>query len=201
MQHTQPHPDGARLGEVVESTSTGFTTHCYRLDELPPLGGLVRGGETAQVYGIVYAASTRSIDPARHPIPRGADVDTEEAVYRENPQLERLLVSEFHSVIVGYRRGGEVVRHLTQRPPRIHSFVRECASEELREFSRSMDFAPLLLAAPTTAQDEVLAAFLRLARDSHPDPDGFLVRAGRELVAYFPGQTQRLSGVLRRLAW
>lgn len=193
--------DGLRLGEVVESTSTGFTTHCYRLDELPPLGGLVRGGETAQVYGIVYAASTRSIDPARHPIPRGADADTEEEVYRDNPQLERLLVSEFQSVIVGYRRGDEVVRHLPSLPPRIHSFVRECGGDELREFSASMDFAPLLLAAATPAQDEVLAAFLRLARDSHADPDGFLVRAGRELVGHFPGQALRLASVLRRLAW
>ena len=201
MQDTQPHPKGARLGEVVESTSTGFITHCYRLDELPPLGGLVRGGETAQVYGIVYAASTRSIDPARHPIPRGAGADSEEDVYRDNPQLERLLVSEFKSVTVGYRNGGEVVRHLPPLPPRIHSFVRECGGDELREFSASMDFAPLLLAAATTAQDEVLAAFLRLARDSHPDPDGFLVGAGRELVTHFPGQAQRLGGVLRRLAW
>lgn len=201
MQYTQPHPSGARLGEVVESSSTGFTTHCYRLDELPPLGGLVRGGETAQVYGIVYAASTRSIDPGRHPIPRGADADTEEDVYRDNPQLERLLVSEFQSVIVGYRLDDQVLRQLPARPPRIHSFVRECGGEEVREFSASMDFAPLLLAAPTAAQDEVLAAFLRLARDSHSDPDGFSVRAGRELVAHFPGQAQRLGGVLRRLAW
>ena len=193
--------DGPRLGEVVESNSTGFTTHCYRLGELPPLGGLVRGGETAQVYGIVYAASTRSIDPARHPIPRGADADSEEEVYRDNPQLERLLVSEFQSVIVGYRSRGEVVRHLPPLPPRIHSFVRVCGGDEMREFGASMDFAPLLLAAGTTAQDEVLAAFLRLACDSHPDPDGFLVRAGRELVAHFPGQAQRLAGVLRRLAW
>ena len=201
MQDTQPYPNSPRLGEVVESNSTGFTTHCYRLDELPPLGGLVRGGETAQVYGIVYAASTRSIDPARHPIPRGADADTEEEVYRDNPQLERLLASEFQSVIVGYRSGGEVVRHLPSLPPRIHSFVRECDGDEVREFSASMDFAPLLLAAATAAQDEVLAAFLRRARDSHPDPDGFLVRAGRELVAHFPGQALRLSGVLGRLAW
>ena len=192
---------GVRLGEVVESTSTGFTTHCYRLDELPPLGGLVRGGETAQVYGIVYAASTRSIDPARHPIPRGADADSEEEVYRDNPQLERLLVSEFQSVIVGYRSGDEVVRHLPPLPPRIHSFVRVCDGDEMREFSASMDFAPLLLATATAAQDEVLAAFLRLARDSHPDPESFLVRAGRELVAHFPGQAQRLGSVLRRLAW
>lgn len=191
----------SRLGEVVESSSTGFTTHCYRLDELPPLGGLVRGGETAQVYGIVYAASTRSIDPARHPIPRGVDADTEEDVYRDNPQLERLLVSEFQSVIVGYRLDDQVMHQLPPRPPRIHSFVRECDGEEIRDFSQSMDFAPLLLAASTAAQDEVLAAFLRLARDSHSDPDGFLVRAGRELVAHFPGQAQRLGGVLRRLAW
>ena len=192
----------SRVGEVVETNSTGFTTQCYELNRLPPLGGLVRGGDTDQVYGIVYAASTGSMDPARHPIPRGAEVEAEEDVYHDNPQLSRLLVSQFQSVIVGHRDGGgQLRRYLSPQPPRILSFVRECESGELREFSESMDFAPLVLAAPTTAQDDVLAAFLRLASGAHPDRQAFLVRAGRELVAHFPGQTQRLNGVLRRLAW
>ena len=175
MQDTQTHPDGARLGEVVESTSTGFTTHCYRLDELPPLGGLVRGG--------------RDRPSVRHSVRRL------HAQHRPGAPSNSAGRGRGH-------RGGRVPRKSPARAvARIHSFVRECAGEELQEFSRSMDFAPLLLAAPTTAQDEVLAAFLRLARDAHPDPNGFLVQAGRELVAHFPGQTQRLSGVLRRLAW
>ena len=200
MTNTTPQP-GARLGEVVESTSTQFTTQCYELNRLPPLGGLVRGGDADQVYGIVYEASTHSLDPARHPIPRGADADAEEDVYHDNPQLSRLLVSQFRAVIVGHRDDGQLRPYLPPQPPRILSFVRECEPDELRELSASMDFAPLVLAAPTTAQDDVLAAFLRLASDTHPDRQAFLVRAGRELVAHFPGQTQRLNGVLRRLAW
>ena len=210
LNAAQPQPD-ARVGEVVEATTTGFTTQCYRLYESPPLGSLVRGGDASAVYGIVYEVATRSMDPARHPIPRGGGEDTEEAVYLNNPQLNRLLITEFHSVIVGFRDAApaaqpaislqpELRRYLAPLPLRIHSFVYECGDDEVRAFGASLDFVPLILAAPTSAQDDVIASFLRQASLAHPDPHGFLVKAGKELAGHFTGQLQRLNNVLRRLS-
>ncbi len=189
-----------RIGEVVEASTVEFTTQCYRLYEAPPLGSLVRCGDDAPVYGIVYESATRSMDQGRHPIARGEHEDTEEAVYSSNPQLTRLLHTEFHSLVVGYRADGQVRRYLAPVPSRIYSFVFPCDGEELREFSSSLDFLSILLSAPIQAQDEVVAAFLRLASASHPDPQKYLVESGRELASHLGGQMQRLNNVLRRLS-
>ena len=189
-----------RLGEVVETSSTGFTTQCYRLYEAPPLGSLVRSGDEAAIYGIVHEVATRSMDPSRRPIPRGEEEDTEEAVYLSNPQLNRLLTTEFLSIVVGHRFNGQVRRELAPLPPRIHSFVYQCVGEEVQDFSSSLDFMPILLSAPISAPDDVIASFLRRASQSHPEPERFLVEAGRELAVSLGGDVQRLNNVLRRLS-
>lgn len=190
-----------RVGEVVEASTTSFTSQCYRLYEAPPLGSLVRCGDGGPIYGIVYEVSTRSMDPARHPIARGRDEETEEAVYLSNPQLSRLLLTEFRSLVVGHQTNGQLRRYLSPLPPRIHSFVHQCGDEELRGFSASLEFIPIILAAPmVSAPDDVVASFLRRASAAHPDPEAFLVRAGKELAALMGGQLQRLNNMLRRLS-
>ena len=195
-----------RLGEVVEASTTQVIAQCYELYTAPPLGSLVRcgtsdgaGGDDA-VYGIVYEVSTRSIDPGRRPIARGRDENDEDAVYEANPQLSRLLSTEFNALVVGHRRDGALYRWLAPLPPRIHSFVFACSDDDLREFSSALDFASILLSAPIAATDDVLAAFIKLASGVHRDPSGFLLRAGRQLTPQLGGEVQRLNGILRRIA-
>lgn len=190
-----------RLGEVIEASTTDFVVQCYRLYGAPPLGCLVRCGDEAPVYGIVHEVTTRSMDPGRHPIPRGEDEATEEGVYLSNPQLNRLLLTEFHAATVGHRHNGTVRRYIAPLPPRIHSFVYQCDAEELKDFSSSLEFIPILLASPTIqAQDDVIASFLRLASAAHPEPEKFLVEAGKELAVLLGGQLRRLTSILRRLS-
>ena len=196
-----------RLGEVVEASTTQVTAQCYELYTAPPLGSLVRCGTSNGasvnddvIYGIVCEVSTRSMDPGRRPIARGRDEDDEDAVYEANPQLSRLLSTEFNALVVGHRREGSLYRWLAPLPPRIHSFVYACSDDDLREFSSALDFAPILLSAPIFATDDVLAAFLKTASAVHRDPSGFLVRAGRQLTPLLGGEVQRLNGILRRIA-
>jgi len=85
-------------------------------------------------------------------------------------------------------------------PPRIHDFVFPCHEDEVAGFSDSLDFLPLLLAAPIGSPDDVVAAFLRRSSRSHPDSDAFLVQAGKELATVLSGQFQRINGILKRLA-
>ena len=188
-----------RVGEVVEATTTLFTTQCYRLYEAPPLGSLVRSGDDSPVYGIVSEVATQSMDPARHPIARGQDEDTEEGVYLSNPQLSRLLHTEFSSTVVGHQTDGRLRRYLAPLPPRIYSFVYQCSGEELRTFSTSLEFIPYLLAAPIGAPDDTIASFLRRASGHHPEPERFLIDAGKELAILLGDQLQRLNNVLRRI--
>ena len=196
-----------RLGEVVEASTTQIIAQCYDLYTAPPLGSLVRcgtsdaeSGDGDAVYGIVYEVTTRSIDPGRRPIARGRDEDDEEAVYESNPQLSRLLSTEFCALVVGHRQDGALYQWLAPLPPRIHSFVYACSDDDLREFSSALDFAPILLSAPIVATDDVLAAFLKTASAVHSDPGGFLLSAGRQLTPLLGGELQRLNGILRRIA-
>lgn len=191
-----------RLGEVIEASTTEFTTQCYELYNAPPLGSLVRCGNLSTlgiVYGIVFEVVTRSLDPSRRPIARGRNVDSESAIYNENPQLRRLLTTEFRARTVGHRVTESLRRWLAPLPPKIHSFVQLCQGDELQEFSHSLEFVPTLLSAPTTATDDVLAAFLVQASTTHSQPESFLIDAGKQLTPLLGGQLQRLNNLLRRL--
>ncbi len=191
----------ARVGEVVEAATSEFTAQCYALYDAPPLGSLVRCGEDAPVFGIVCEASTQSLDPGRHAIPRGEAESHEAGVFRSNPQLERLLYTRFRAISVGYRGAdGAIRRYLPPDAPRLYSFVSRCDAAELAEFSRPpLEFIPMLLAPQVSAQDDVIASFLRQASEAHPDRNGYLISAGKSLAAALAGQTYRLGDILRRL--
>ena len=185
---------------MIEASTTEFASQCYELYEAPPLGTLVRTGDDSPTYGIVHEVATRSPDPGRRPIPRGRDEDTEEGVYQSHPQLARLLRTEFRSMVVGHRLDGLLRRYLGPVPPRIYSFVFQCDDEEVRLFSDSLEFLPILLAARIDATDDVIASFLRQASLCDPDPERFLIRSGKELAALLSDDVRRLTGVLRRIS-
>ena len=195
----QSYTDPA-LGEVVEASTSDFGTQCHRLYDAPPLGTLVKSEGDSPIYGIVGEVTTQSIDPGRRTMAMGEDDDSGDAVYRRNPQLARLLTTEFRSIVVGHRENGTLRRYLAPLPPRIHSFVYRCPIEEVADFSDSMDFLPLLLASSVGSQDDVIASFLRRSSETHSDPETFLVDAGKELARALGAQLQRLNGILRRLA-
>ena len=107
---------GRGLGEVVEATTTEFVAQCYELYTAPALGSLVRCGDDEAIYGIVHEIGTRSIDAGRRPIARGRDEDDEDAIYEANPQLSRLLSTEFRALSVGYIEDGTLRRWLAPLP-------------------------------------------------------------------------------------
>ena len=152
------------------------------------------------VFGIVHEIATQSIDPGRQTIAMGAAAESVESVYDANPQLGRLYSTRFRSLLVGYRHNGRLNRYLAPLPPKVHDHVYECASEEVREFSASLEFLPTLLNAPVASADEVVASFLARASTTQTDPDRFLVESGKELATLLSGQLQRLNPLLRRLS-
>ena len=182
-----------RIAEVIEASTAEFTAECYELHHPPPLGSLVRASDGAlAIYGVVCEATTASIDPGRRPIARGREASHEEDIYRDNPQLARLLRTSFRALVVGH---GEGRVGLPPRPARVHSFVSLCQAEEVERLTRSLDFLTLLL----PAGDEVVAACLRAASAAHPDGRAFLVAAGKELAVLLSGEPSRLNAILRRL--
>ena len=185
-----------RVGEVVEANSVSFVAQCYQLYDAPPLGSLVRTGE---VYGVVCKVVTEPLDSTRPVLARGEGAATEEEVFRDNPQLNRLLTSRFEALIAGHDQDGVHRQFLPPLPPRVHSFVYPCTPQEVASFTSRLDLLRLLINSGYPMADEVAGACLREAAPAHPDPDAFLLRAGKALAAELAGDLPRLNAVLRKL--
>ena len=187
-----------RVGEVVESASQSFTAQCYRLYQAPPLGTLVKTS-SPEIYAVVSHVSTESLYSGRPVIARGEEEESEEAVYRSNPQLDRLLCTRFEAMMVGHD-DGDLKQALPPLPPHIHSFVYHCDANEIETFTKCTDFLRLLLTSPTPAGDEVVAACLIQASKAHTNRQGFLVQAGKALAPELANQLPRLNALLRRIS-
>ncbi len=190
-----------RVGEVIEAGSTGFTAQCYELYRLPPLGSLVKtNNEELELYALVCNATTTGLEPGRRPIARGKDEESEEAIYKSSPQLEKLLKSEFSVLVVGHKADDKINHYLPPVPARIHSFVYSCSAEEVKEFSQSFGFLNILLNAnPSLPQDELVAACLRQMSRVQEDNLGFLVTAGKYLANLLGGDYYQLKSILERI--
>jgi len=190
-----------RVGEVIEASTTSFVAQCYELYQSPPLGSLVKTTDLpVELYGIVYNATTTSLEPGRRPIARGKDEASEEEIYKSSPQLLQLLRSEFSALVVGYRENEKLYHYLPPKPARIHSFVHLCPSGEVKEFSQSFDFLNILINThlPVPA-DELIAACLRQMSQVYEDPHTFLVAAGKELAILLSGEFNQLKAILGRI--
>ena len=193
--------DEQRVGEVIEASTTDFVAQCYELYQSPPLGSLVKTrDEPVELYGIVYSATTASLERGRRPIARGKDEATEEAIYRSSPQLLKLLRSEFGALVVGHRQGDKLYHYLPPNPARIHGFVYLCPPEEVREFSQSLAFLNILINTHLpVSTDELIAACLRQMSQVYEDRHAFLVAAGKELAILLSGRFNQLKAILERI--
>ena len=219
---TEPHATreraaAHRVGEVVEAASHRLTAQCYRLYESPPLGAFVRTdanagsalgpmgeGGPSTIYAVVCGVSTEALDTGRPIIARGEDEESEEDIFRSNPQLSRLLCTRFEAIIVGHGVGTSVNHYLPALPPRIHAFVYTCTGEEIGYFtSTKLDYLNLLVNSHPSAggiADEVISACLREASAHMDDPRDFLVQAGKVLAVHLMGDMPRLNAILKRLS-
>ena len=190
-----------RVGEVIEASTTDFVAQCYELYQSPPLGSLVKTTDLpVELYGIVYNATTTSLEPGRRPIARGKDEASEEEIYKSSPQLLQLLRSEFSALVVGYKENEKLYHYLPPKPARIHGFVHLCPPAEVKEFSQSFDFLNILINTHLSVPaDELIAACLRQMSQVHEDPHTFLVAAGKELAVLLSGDLNQFKAILGRI--
>ena len=188
-----------RVGEVIQADSTSLVAQCYALYGAPPLGALLRVG-MPPIYAVAQRIRTEPLDPSRPVLARGQAATSLEEVYRDNPQIERLLTTRFDALIVGYSEDDREYQLLPPSPPRIHSFVSLCSPAEVVRFTDNLDFLRLLVNSGPPLADEVVIACLREAAAGQPDKDAFELRAGRALAAELPGDVPRLSVIMRRVA-
>ncbi len=192
---------GIKVAEVIEASSAEFVAQCYKLGQAPFFGTLVKARDgNCEIHGIVYNVETGSLDPGRRVVARGEEMETEDEIFRTNPQLEKLLTTTFQVLIVGYREGDNLYHYLPPKPVPIHSFVYTCQPEEVEAFTQSLNFLSLLIDARLSIPvDEIIAACLRSASRAYPDSEAFLIRAGRVLVQLLGGDSNRLNSILKRV--
>jgi hypothetical protein len=90
-------------------------------------------------------------------------------------------------------------QHLPAYPPPTHYSVHLCDEEELRRFTERLQFCRTGLQAADVPHEELLAAALRLAAASRPNPHTFLVEAGRTLAMLLREDHARLLAIVERI--
>jgi hypothetical protein len=152
---------------------------------------------------VVYNVSTTGIEPGRRPIARGKDEVDDADIYRTSPQLYKLMRSEFSVLVTGFQQGDRVFQYLPSRPAQIHKFVYQCRPEEVKAFSRSLDFLSVLLKARLEIPVEQLvgAVLRRMAEVYTEEKHAFLVMAGKELAALLSSDYAQLKAILKGLKY
>ena len=161
-------------------------------------------GLAPAVYALVYGANTASLEPNRRPSALG--FEDEDEMRKRQPQIFELLRTEFSGLLIAYSEGGDkpLRRHLPPLPPRIHSRVYPCTPEETQALTEDLSFLRSILlpsggALAGVPSDELAAACLRQARESHPDDQAFLLRAGQTLAKFMANDYERLQAILRNV--
>ncbi len=199
------------VGEVVETSLTGYIAQTYELDNPPPFGGLVRvkdKGGRCLIYGAVYHSATGGIDPGRRASVRsggGQQRPVDEQVYTANPQLTRLLRTEFGVVVLGCRKLDEngqprsINYIFPDYPPPLHYSVSLCQQEELIEFTDSPQYLRTLLQAANAPVEELTAALLRRGAEARgKEGREWLVNTGKNLARLLKEDYDRLRTILEK---
>ncbi len=186
------------IAEVIESSTTEFAAQTRELNGSPPFGTFVKAGTSPTSIAMVYDISTGSIDINRRPVAYGK---SEEALRKEQPQIFELLRTEMKAKIIGYCSESGQMRHLIPpQPPRLHSFVYSCASEEIQAFTRNFEYFRTLAGPGNTLSDELLIAAIQQTCCCQEDSARHcLIRAGKELSRLFRDDYDRLESILRRI--
>lgn len=191
----------SKIAEVIEASNQEFVAQCYELEEVPALGSMVKTrSRDGEIYGIVYSSATHSIEPGRRITARGQSSASEADVFKDNPQLAKLLCSDFRAMVIGFSNGKSIYQYLPPSPASIYSFVHQCQPEDVREFAGSLNFLSLVIDTRLqVATDEVIAAFIRYASRTYDAPQEFLIKAGKELAWLLSNDIRRLDSILKRL--
>jgi hypothetical protein len=189
------------IGRVTRCSIRGFAGG-IRLTEpdMPAFGALCRVGAQngrSQVIGLIYEISIEDDDLARQLA--ASDAPQQEA--RLDQQFVRPIPIEILALSVGYHDGQRYVYDLPPQPPNTLADIFGLTADEVTRFTASLDFLPLVLAAPQLPTDSLLAAAFRTAALARPESDrhAFLVSAGRECARLMSRDLARLNNLVRSL--
>ena len=194
-----------RIGEVIEASSTSWTTAAYQLLEAPPFGALIRAvcrDADLLIYGLVYDIHTGSRDPGGRAMVRGGrrydgSEVYDEDIYAEHPDLNAVLQTEWRALVIGYERAGQIIHYLPPQPPTVHYSVYACDEDAVRRFTAHCDFFRIVLATNVAPADDLLGTAIRRAAALQVNRREYELCAGRELARFLRDDYDRLRTIIR----
>lgn len=187
------------IGEIIESSTSQFTSESRELNGAPPFGSFVKTRGALPVYGLVFNVCTHSIEPNRRATAYGL---TEQQLREEQPQIFELLKTEFEAVIIGYGDDKGPQQVLPPQPPGIHSFVFPCSESEVKALTNSGDFLRSILCGNGNRlpADDLIIASVRNAWAARAFDMPYLVSIGKDLCRLIRDDYDRLSSIMRRVS-
>jgi hypothetical protein len=188
----------SRIGEIIETETAFFTGESFTLHSPPALGRLVcvETETLPRIYGVVCYGTTASPDPGRRAVRRSTEDVYDEAIYREHPQLQLTLRTEFTARLVGYVEAGRVHQYLPPQPPPLHYSVHECSVGEVQSFTEKLTYLRLLVSTTEITPEQLLAAHIRQVYGARGGDDAWLSLAARQVAGLFKNDYERLMTVL-----
>nr|MBC7244505.1 hypothetical protein [Chloroflexota bacterium] len=202
-----------RIGEIVETTSTGFIAESFELNRPPPLGSLVvvtlpgyketstrqpsEPANAMDLYAVVTYGQTVGLDPGRRAVRRSTEEVFDEAIYEEHPELRHVLRTEFGTVLVGFFAHGQVWQHLPPQPPPLHFSVQTVEMDQVQRFTEHLHYFRLLLSySGPVSPLQVLAAHVREVYWQRGSDRAWLDVAAREIATLLKDDHKALLTVL-----
>ncbi|MCX6017625.1 MAG: hypothetical protein NTZ50_03840 [Chloroflexi bacterium] len=190
------------IGKVLRAETRSFVFGCrVERQAVPIFGSLVRTRiqyRDATVYGLIYNIAIED-DGMTKMLSVAEDVREEDIAW----QRARRVPVEASVLCVGYEEaGGEPRYALSAQPPITLDEVNTCDSAEIERFTAHVDWLRLVLDSRDVPTEELLAAAIRIARESRANPTAqamFTQACGRELARWLASDARRLESVLRRL--
>ena len=194
---------GARIGEIIETSTVGFWAESVELHDLPPLGSLVAVSlpEGGTLIGVVAFGQTTGIDEGRRAVRRGDAEVYDSAIYARHPELMRILRTTFRVVTIGYiARNGTPRHHLPPIPPPLHYSVSRCDRELTCDFTDAPRYFPILEASEgEVPSEQLLAAHIRTVTAERGGDEGWRATAGRQVARLLKRDYDRLLTVLEAI--
>lgn len=188
-----------RIGEIIQTRSTGFVAESYQLHQPPALGSLVKVkvDDNHDIYAVVSYGETGGIEPGRRPVRWSTDEVFDEAIYDEHPELRRTLRTEFTALSVGSVEGEEARQGLPSEPPPMHYSVYLCQLEEVLRFTEELYYLRLLLTGEgPVPKEQLVVTHLREVYRARGNDEEWLSRAAREIARLLKRDYDRLMTVL-----
>jgi hypothetical protein len=191
-----------RYGEVIETSSARIWVECDQLNDLPPLGALIqvgsKSGET--IFAVVAYSETTGIDATRRAVRRGSNDVRDAAVYRQHPELNRVLRSTFEAAPVAFERDGRIVFVVPPVPPPLHYSVERVSAAQLTRLTDRFDYLTTLARYQgEVAAEQIVISHVRAVFEARDSDREWLERAAGEISRLYASDYDRLLPILEAI--